>query len=170
MADLSRYLRPYWHSSPWIWAAVLLLACMAAWLAGQAYELHTQALETQDRVEKLLARQAELAKFKPTPKELDELKRWTALKLERDFPWQKVFKAVERANSKDIELLEFQPDKRNRVIVLRGEARDLAALVSYLERLTLQAGLREVYLVHQQTVARDRLETVSFEIKATLSD
>lgn len=170
MADLSRYLRPHSHSSRWIWAAVLLLVGMAAWLAAQAYEFHTQVLEMQARVEKLLVQQAALAKSKPTPKELDEQKRWTALKLERDFPWQRVFKAVERANSKDIELLEFQPDKRNRIIVLRGEARDFAAIVSYLDRLALQAGLSEVHLLHQQNVMRDRLETVAFEIKATLAD
>ena len=170
MSDLSRYLFPHQHSSRWLWALVLILACLTVWLGFQAYQFHIQTAEIQTRVEKLRVRQAALEKSKPTQKELEEQKRWTALKQERDFPWERIFKAVERASSKDIELLEFEPDKRNRIIVLRGEARDLAALVSYLERLSLQAGLSDVHLVHQQNVTRDRLETVSFEMKATLAD
>lgn len=170
MADLSPYLFPRQHSPRWLLASVLVLACLTVWFGFQAYQFHTQTTEMQARVEKLRLRQARLAKAKPTQKELEEQKRWTALKQERDFPWERIFKAVERASSKDIELLELQPDKRNRIIVLRGEARDLAALVSYLERLALQTGLSDVHLVHQQNVARDRLETVSFEMKATLTD
>jgi hypothetical protein len=170
MTDLSRYLCPQPRSSRWIWVLISALVLGAAWLGAQAYQLHTQAVATQARVDKLRERQAAQAKIKPSVKELEEQKKWAALKQEQDFPWQKVFKAVERASSKEIELLEFQPDKRNRIIVLRGEARDEAALVAYLDRLAMQTGLRDVHLLHQQNVTRDRLETVSFEMKARLTE
>ncbi len=168
MEDLSRYLHPRVRSARWFWMAAAICALASMWLGVQAYLLHAQATDMQSRVEQLRERRAAQAKVRPTPKALEEQTQWAALKEEQDFPWQRVFKAVERASSKDIELLEFLPDKRNRVIVLRGEARDQPALVFYLDRLAMQAGLRNVHLVHQQQVTRDRLETVSFEMKATL--
>lgn len=170
MADLSRYLRPGPQSSRWMGALAAMFVLLAAWLGLQAYQLHAQAADIQSRIDRLRERQAAQAKIKPSVKEIDDQKKWMTLKQEQDFPWQSIFKAVERASSKDIELLEFQPDKRNRIIVLRGEARDQAALVAYLDRLTMQAGLRGVHLLHQQNVTRERLETVSFEMKASLSE
>jgi hypothetical protein len=146
----------------------VLLICLAVWLGLMAQRRQAENQAVQTRIEQLQARQAALAAAKPTRTEIDLQKRWTTVKLERDFPWVKVFQAVERASSKDIELLEFQPDKRNRLIVLRGEAKDQTALVSYLESLAMQASLANVHLLHQETVTRNRLETISFEIKATL--
>ncbi len=120
------------------------------------------------RNDKLLAMQA--ATIAPTASRLEQeaLKRWAQLKIEREFPWPPVFLAVERVASPDIELLEFKPDKINRRIALRGEARNRKALIVYLGALAAQTGLSNVYLTHQQTVARDTLETIAFEIKATL--
>ncbi len=96
------------------------------------------------------------------------LKRWALLQKERNFPWTSIFLAVERTSSTDIELLEFKPDKLNRNIALSGEARNMKALVIYLAELSKQPALKNVYLMHQQTVQRDSLETVSFEVRATL--
>jgi hypothetical protein len=102
--------------------------------------------------------------------EQEALKRWAQLKIEREFPWPPVFLAVERVASPDIELLEFKPDKINRRIALRGEARNRKALIVYLGALAAQTGLSNVYLTHQQTVARDTLETIAFEMIATFTD
>ncbi|HYD78910.1 MAG TPA: hypothetical protein VEC06_03800 [Paucimonas sp.] len=167
MSALSSYLQPP-RQVRWFVLAALALAGLSAWLAMEAYLLHGKAAEHKARSERLLARQEALSAAKPTRQQLEEQKRWAALKQEQDFPWQRVFQSVERANSVDIELLEFLPDKRNRVIVLRGEARSPEALVGYLDALAMQRAFGTVHLLHQLKAVRGRLETVAFEIKATL--
>ena len=165
---LSQALQPRSRHTRWFVLSAVLLLCGSALLGVQAYRQHLLAEQAQHRIAQLRSVQAASVVPKASRNEQDEQKRWAALKLERDFPWEKVFQAVEKVSSTNIELLEFQPDKSNRRIVLRGEARDLKALTAYLEALAAQAALTNVHLTHQQDLVRDRLETVSFEIKATL--
>ncbi len=71
--------------------------------------------------------------------------------------------------SPDIELLEFQPQKENLRISLQGQARNQQALTLFLEALARQAALKTVHLVHQEKVVRERMETVEFEIHASIA-
>ena len=165
---LASYLRPRVRHSRWAWVSALILVTVGSGLGIEAYRLYQSAQQSITRNNKALA--AKNLAVVPAPNHLaqEEQKRWAALKVERDFPWAALFQAVERAANVNIELLEFQPDKTNRRIVLRGEARDLKALIAYLDALTKQPALTQVHLVHQETVVRERLETVGFEMKATL--
>lgn len=167
---LANYLRPRAQSSRWVSASIVALIAVGTCLCIQAYRLHQVAEQATVRNNKALAAQAVAVVPIPSRVAQETLKRWAALKVERSFPWPALFLAVERAANVNIELLEFQPDKQNRRIVLRGEARDIKALIVYLDALAAQAVLSNVHLVHQDAIVRDRLETVAFEIKAGLGE
>ncbi|HEY9102946.1 PilN domain-containing protein [Chitinimonas sp.] len=140
----------------------------AGWLLWQAYGVHLRnqkAAEQNAVLSQRLEREKHLATL-PAPSV--DAKHWDAIQSERRFPWPNLLQAIEQTASKDIELLEFVPDKSGRQLVLKGEAKDQKALVVYLEALNEQPELHVVHLAHQQTLVRDRLETVEFEIRAKL--
>ncbi|HEY8023548.1 MAG TPA: hypothetical protein VIF60_03210 [Burkholderiaceae bacterium] len=170
MNPLQNIIRPKPRRTALLWLASLVLLALAAGAGTLAYMRHQSVEQFQALRTALAAQQAAQVVPAPNQQEQMEQKKWAQLRLERDFPWNGVFKVVEKVATPDIELLEFRPDKLNRTIVLKGEARNLAALLAYLDALGNQSGWSKVFLAHQQTVQRGTLETISFEIKGTLPD
>lgn len=169
MSNLQQLLRPRVKSTAvgWVCAAVLFAASIS--IGAAAYRQHTIAkAQVSERV-----RRQESAERKSVlvakPVTVEEERQWQDLKAERDFPWERLFQAVEAAAMADIELLDFSPDKVHRRIILRGEARDMAALISYLDLLTAQPQLRGIYLARQQAVEREKLSTIEFEIRGLMN-
>jgi hypothetical protein len=167
MTDLSQYLRPAARPSRMTWIIAIALFAGAVWAALEAGELHDEYTRVAVAIERLQEHEVVLERAKPTATDLEEKRKWQTLKEERDFPWEQLLLAVTRASKTDIALLELLPDKRSRSIVLRGEARDAAALLAYLNRLESQRRWTNVHLLHQRKEPHERLETVAFEIKAT---
>jgi hypothetical protein len=168
MQGLNLYLRPQPKYPLSLWLIVMVALTVGAALCFMAYQQHRLIEQGASRNSKLQALHA--SANLPTLSQADQInqKRWAQLVMERDFPWTSIFAAVEKAASPDIELLQFKPDKPNHSIALSGEAKNHKALVTYLSVLTAQPALKDVYLLHLQNVERGSLETVSFEIRATL--
>lgn len=57
-------------------------------------------------------------------------------------------------------------NKASGKLVLRGEARNVDALTSYLALLAKQGVLTEVHLAHQKNVVRGSWELMTFEVRA----
>jgi hypothetical protein len=169
MDELSHYLKPPAQGTWRIGLLVTLLALAAAYLGLQAFRQHQAAGRAVFKTEQWRVAHEARPPPKLSNKAIEEQKHWTDLKAERDFPWDTLFRAVERASSENIGLLEFQPDSASRRVILGGEAKDRAALVVFLQALSSQGALKDVHLTHQQTTVRDRLETQAFEIKATIN-
>lgn len=169
MDDLTRYLRPAPRHAVSLLTLSAVAAIAAVWLAVRSHADHEAA--GMLRQQEATLRAASRSKPPPTLSKVqtEDLKRWTALKVERDFDWKPVFAAVERAGNPDIELLAFQPDKAGRRIVLRGEGRDTLAVVEFIERVVHQKALRDVHLTKQKVMQRQGLTTMEFEIKAALA-
>lgn len=170
MTGLNNYLRTPARHTLWLVSAAGVIVALGAWLVFMVFEQHRLVDQAVSRNNKLLAMQASSKAPTTDRAEQESQKRWAQLKIERDFPWPAIFKTVETVASPDIELLQFKPDKLNHTIALGGEARERKALISYLSALSMQPSLKNVYLVHQQSVQRDRMETISFEIRATLRE
>lgn len=165
MRELVRYLEPRPRGRLVLWGGSLALLLAAAGLgiaAGQAYTDAAAATESAERLRIAL-------RPKPVPQpsrsEQEMARRWASLESERAFAWYPIFLAIEQASSDDIELLEFSPDKAGRRLVLRGEARDLAALFRYVEALSSQQPFYQVYLAQQKHLTTGALKTVSFEVR-----
>ncbi|MES2069872.1 MAG: PilN domain-containing protein [Pseudomonadota bacterium] len=166
--DLLRYLQPRPRHSWRLWTIVVLLLALVGWIGFATYKESQDTDHIFARIDKLRVAQQKSIIPAPTPQEEADAKKWAELRIERGFDWELIFSAVERATRADIELLEFQPDKSSHTITLGGEAKNQKALVTFLTALASQPGFHNVHLTHQQAVVRDRLETVSFEIKANL--
>lgn len=169
MRDYRQLLRPRSGGARWVWSLVIALLAAAGWMSSLAVQRGQYAHRLQTSLEVARARLARPAPARPNRVAVDTQRRWEVLAAERAFAWYPVFRALEQASSPDIELLEFLPDKANRRLALRGEARSMAGLTGYLVALNAQAPLAEVYLAHQKNVSRAGMSIVSFEIRARLS-
>jgi hypothetical protein len=166
---LNKMLTPWPRHGRLLCLLSIVLIIGAVALAEDAWQLAEQATEDEARLVRLHKRVAPKVQAKPSRTELDEQKRWTALDAERAFDWYPIFLALERASEADIELLEFEPDKPGRRILLRGEARNIEALTDYMERLSEQGVFSQIYLAHEKIKLKDRLSTLTFEIRASMS-
>jgi hypothetical protein len=169
MDKFSHYLRPRVKSAAVPLVIVVLAAALSCGLIYRALELHAAGLESSRRIDALRAAQVKKPVAEPTKAQADEQKQWSALRAERDFSWTPIFKAIENVGNADIELLEFQPDKLNRRLLLRGEAKGEEELIAFVEALASQPALHHVHLTHRKNRKRDRLQTISFELRATLA-
>lgn len=164
--ELNNYLQP--ASRP---PKVLLLMILCSIVASAG-----ALIALKSTVEDSSSKANEISKLKaatrppphPTKAEQERHEQWIKLQAERRFDWYPVFLALERASTEDIELLEFRPDKANRQLVLRGEARDMNALTKYVEQLAAQRIITQPYLSHQKKASRDALQVISFEIRASI--
>lgn len=167
-ANLARYLKPRVRYSTQFCIVAIVLTAIAVFLGVKTYQKNEAATQSALKIEQLQANQKPKLVPKMSRAQEDDVKRWDALKIEREFAWKPLFLALERAGNTNIELLEFHPDKASKRVILRGEAMDHQALMTFLEKLESQTALKNVHLTHQEIVARDRLNTITFEIKATL--
>jgi hypothetical protein len=169
MKALDGYLQPRarWRPALVILAIVLIVAAVLMAVASSRRLEQTANYEERNAA---LRRQIKASQVAPSRTDIEEQRRWATLAAERNFPWSKVFRAVERANDPDIELLEFRPDKRQHAVVLRGEAKSRDGLVRYLDLLHGDPALFHVYLAREATVAHGRLVTTEFEIRAAILD
>jgi len=146
----------------------MVLGLLSGWLCLLAYRQHGVVEAVALRVDQLRAAQLERPAPKLSLSDRELQKRWASLKTERDFAWDPLFTAIERSSSPEIELQSFDPDKPSGQLTMSGEAKNQQALVAFLDALARQPLFLNVHLTHQQKKVRDRLETVTFELKASL--
>lgn len=168
MSAVNSYLQPVRQTPRLLWL-VGVGCCAAAIVVGiQLRLLLLEAGQIKQQVSELQSAPSE----QPAPRAEDAVRseHWSKLQIERRFNWYPLFSALERASDDDIELLDFSPDKLNRHLSLRGEARSMDALVEYLARLSAQPVIGRTYLGYQKVVERGGLKVISFEIKASLQN
>lgn len=160
-------LVPYYEVPVWM---LTLLAAFLAVAVIAAIELKSQ-YDQSVMVKQQIGRIQESPRPKPQPSAINVQRneQWAKLRMERSFSWYPLFVAIEQAAGEEVELLDFFPDKANRQLTLRGEARDLGALAKYMARLSAQPAIGQVYLSHQKKLARDSLEVISFEMRASIA-
>jgi hypothetical protein len=163
---LEAFLAPKSRHALAIGLLILVLALAAAWLALLGAEQFNRSKRLDAQLTQLQGAQAARAVPTASRQQVDEAKQWAQVRQEKDFPWDMVFRSIERTSSPEVELLEFHPDKLNHIIVLRGEARSVDGLLAYLQALTVRTGWVDVHLTHQEKVQHGALETI--EVKANL--
>lgn len=82
------------------------------------------------------------------------------------FPWEKLFNAVESSASKDVSLLELDPELEKGVVRIGGEARNFSAMLDYISRLEGQDAIGTVYLQSHQVQQKDPEKPVRFGLLA----
>lgn len=153
----------------------LSLALLAAGLIAVAYvgsaqrELAARIRDAESRVNRL--EQTGTRRLPVTHAEDGaalqlEVRQANAILRELAMPWNGLFTAVETSGEKDVALLSVQPDAQRRVLRLSGEARNLAALLRYVERLEKNPALSRVYLTQHEIRGQDPERPVRFALNA----
>ena len=79
-------------------------------------------------------------------------------------PWNKLLQAIERADNKDIALLNFVPNTKSQQVILSGEGKDLQTVLSYVNQLQAQPVLEKVYLQKHTIDSSNVSKPVKFTI------
>ena len=82
-------------------------------------------------------------------------------------PWDMLFKTVEGTGNVPVALLAVQPDPQKRMVRISGEAKDYAAVLTYLARLDGSDTLRNVHLLSHQLKQDDPQHPLLFTIAAS---
>ena len=79
-------------------------------------------------------------------------------------PWSKLLQAIERADSKDIALLNLVPNTKSQQMILSGEGKDLQTVLGYVNQLQAQPILEKVYLQKHTIDSSNVSKPVKFTI------
>jgi len=82
-------------------------------------------------------------------------------------PWAQLIDSLERAATKEVALLNIQPDAQNRVLRVTAEARRQELMLDYLRRLSATGAFAEVHLVSHQVREDDPGRPVQFAVQAS---
>jgi hypothetical protein len=105
---------------------------------------------------------------RPSKQKTDEqVKEVEAVMRQLTLPWGPLIETVENAGSKDVAILQLQPEAQQRVLRITAEARTQDAMVDYLKRLTQARGFNEVHLLNHQVQQEDPQRPVQFAAQAS---
>jgi hypothetical protein len=82
-------------------------------------------------------------------------------------PWGALFQAIESSSGKQVSLLAMEPDAEKHVVKISGEAKNIAAVLDYIKRLSEQEVFSNVYLQNHQIQHQDPERPVRFALLAT---
>lgn len=105
--------------------------------------------------------------LRPAPPEEMQFARETIARLA--MPWDRLFAALEFAQSDRVSLLSVEPDAERGTVIVTGEAKDYLAALSYVGTLSNAKGLSRVHLVRHETKPSDPRRSVLFTISAQWS-
>ena len=110
------------------------------------------------------------SKARALPKErLDEqAKNAEAVVRQLTLPWGSLIGAIEQAATRDVAILQLQPDAEQRVLRLTAEARNREAMFEYLKRLGAARELTNVVLVSHQVQRDEPQQPIQFSVQASL--
>jgi hypothetical protein len=144
----------------------------ARWLlaaAAVAFAAHT-AVYYQDLTARLAGLEARAPRLKslPVPAASTEEFAFARDTLGRlSTPWERLFQALEGAQTERVALLSIEPDAAGRTVTVSGEAKDYLAALTYVARLAEQPSLTRVHLVRHETARRGAL---TFTVSAAWKD
>jgi hypothetical protein len=160
--------------SAWRWLGwALLLAAVAAvlTLAEQHAAIEQEHAAVQARhhslSQALRAAEPRRGGAVPDAQLLADLRRANMIIDQLTIPWEPLFSAVEAADGRGLGLLSMAPTARDRTLRLSGEARNLAELLAYVERVADQPALSQVHLLGHNSVQREGANVVAFTLAAT---
>lgn len=154
--------------------AFLALAGIAAITSGWAYfQLRAQEERWQSDWQRLNGLATEKHDT-DTPEQQERLKaelRFANRVIDQlETPWDALFGAVEGADSDQAILLSVEPDTERREVRLTAEAKDLTAMLAYLDQVRQSPVLKDAYLANHQINQEDPQRPVRFIIEARWVD
>jgi hypothetical protein len=128
--------------------------------------------EAQERLHRFEAAEALLSTARAAPaiprERLErEMKSAQVTVRQLALPWAQLIDSLERAATKEIAVLNIQPDAQNRLLRVTAEARRQELMLEYLRRLAATGSFTEVHLVSHQVREDDPLRPIQFSVQAS---
>ena len=161
--ELDYVARPSRAVSPGL--ALLALSLALAGYLGARYAEARRELVRLDTEMSLVAFERPTTTF-PRERLEGETKAAEAVVRRLAAPWAALIGALEQASTRDVALLQLQPDADRRQLQLTAEARDTEAMFAYLENLEASHGLSEVHLVSHEVRTDGPQRPIRFSLQA----
>lgn len=100
----------------------------------------------------------------------EEVKAAEAVVRSLTLPWAALVEALERAATREVAVLQLQPDAQNRVLRLTLEARSRQAMFDYARRLGASGLLADAHILSHQVMADDPQKPIQFSVQAVLRE
>jgi hypothetical protein len=154
-----------------LWPGLLVLAAslvLAAWFTERYRDARVEVarLETQSG---LIAPERPA---KPIPKEKleEETRSAEAVVRQLTLPWASLIGTIEQAATREVAILQLQPDAETRLLRLTAETRQRETMFEFVRRLSASQGLADVHLISHQVQREDPLHPVQFSIQASIRE
>lgn len=155
-----------------LWLGVVVLAVAL----GLGAELLARYRDTQlelgrlEAVTGLVSLERRPARVLPKERLDEEVKAAEAVVRSLTLPWASLVEALERAATREVAVLQLQPDAQSRVLRLTAEARSREAMFAYVRRLGAARILAEVHIVGHQVQLDDPQRPIQFSLQALLRE
>jgi hypothetical protein len=149
------------------WPGVVLLVISLAVAGGlvKRYADTQEALASLEATGKLVS--PERRPLAPVSRERLEAEVKSAESVVRQLalPWASMIQSIEQSATRDVAILQLQPDAETRSVKLTAEARTREAMFDYLRRLEASRGLAQVHVVSHQVQRDDPRHPVQFSVQ-----
>ena len=98
----------------------------------------------------------------------EETKRAEAVVKSLTLPWAGLIRAIEQAATREVAILQLEPNAETRIVRLTAEAKSREAMFDYLRRLGTAGGIGEVHLVHHQILRDEPQRPLQFSVHAAM--
>lgn len=155
-----------------IWLGALILGLAL----GAAAVLFTQYRDTQLELARLEAAAgllgAERRPARTISKERleEEVKAAETVVRSLTLPWAALVETLERAATREVALLQLQPDAQNRVLRLTLEAKSRQAMFDYARRLGTSGLLADAHILSHQVLVDNPQRPIQFSVQALLRE
>lgn len=151
-----------------VWAGLAVLAFSLVIAAG-LFARHQEAQQELARLETeggLILPQRQPAKAISKERLEDETRNAEAVVRRLTLPWASLISTLEEAATREVAILQLQPDAEQRLLKVTAEARNRDAMFEYLRRLSAAKGLADVHLVSHQVQMEDPERPIQFSVQA----
>lgn len=161
------------RSGPLDWSLLALGCAVVAGLLLLQQRLQAEQVERQSRVYNLelqLGRRPASAaplSSAASREQAERLAQMQSVSQQLQRPWQQLFAMLEEQPQDDVALLSLAPDARKGQLRIAAEARNLAAMLQYHQRLEASAELSDVSLLNHEVLASQPEQPVRFTLTAT---
>lgn len=153
-----------------LWPGLLVLAGALA-VAG-VLSLHYQTIQIElERLETtggLVSAERRPTRAVTKERLEDEVKNAETVVRQLTLPWATLVETVEQASTRDVALLQLQPDAQQRLLRLTAEARHQEAMLEYLRRLMAASALVDVHVISHQVQQEDPQRPIQFAVQASM--
>jgi Tfp pilus assembly protein PilN len=151
----------------WPGYALLAVSLVVAGEMTHRYRDAQQEAEQLATTEGLLNVKRPSAAKVPKQRVDEQVKEVEAVVRQLTLPWAALIETVESAGTRDVAILQLQPEAQQRVLRISGEARSQDAMVDYLKRLAEARGFAQVHLLSHQVQQDDPQHPVQFAAQAS---